>query len=160
MNRSNRIGKHLRLTNYDYSQAGAYFVTFCVKDRLPLLSQVCPSDNAIDPPVVRLSSFGSLTEEAILQIPERYSGTQVDAYVIMPNHVHLLVCLPSESGPKLGRIIQHLKGFVTKQCGQAIWQDKYYDHAVRNEADYRTKYQYILDNPAKWAEDEYYSLLK
>ena len=63
-------------------------------------------------------------------------------------------------GPKLGRIIQHLKGFVTKQCGQAIWQDKYYDHVVRNEADYRTKYQYILDNPAKWAEDEYYSSLK
>ena len=80
----------------------------------------------------------------------------MDAYVIMPNHVHLLVRFTENCCPKLGQIIQQLKGAVTKQCGTPIWQEKYYDHVIRDEADYMTKYQYIQNNPAKWLEDEYY----
>ena len=40
--------------------------------------------------------------------------------------------------------------------GQTVWQDKYYDHVIRDENDFQVKYQYICDNPIKWAEDEYF----
>lgn len=156
MNNPHQIGKRLRLPHYDYSQAGAYFVTFCTKERLSILSRIQPGD-CLNAPTVQLSTFGSLAETGIRQISIRYPGVQVDAFAIMPNHVHLLLQLPSEDGPALGRIIQHLKGFVTKQCGQSIWQDKYHDHVIRNDADYIIRYQYIMNNPSKWAEDEYYS---
>ena len=74
----------------------------------------------------------------------------------MPNHVHLLLQLSGDAAPALGRIIQQLKGTVSKQLGTSIWQDKYYDHVIRDENDFLIKYKYISDNPSKWAEDEYY----
>ena len=74
----------------------------------------------------------------------------------MPNHIHILLRLSSENGPSLGRIIQQMKGHVSKQIGKPIWQEKYYDHVIRDENDFLTKYKYICDNPAKWLEDEYY----
>ena len=156
MNHPYHHGKRLRLPHYDYSQAGAYFVTLCTKDRLPILSRIQPGDE-LHAPAVYLSSFGVIVETAIRQISTRYPGVKVDAFAIMPNHVHLLLQLPPDGGPALGKIIQQLKGFVTKQCGQPIWQDKYHDHVIRNDADYSARYQYIANNPSKWAEDEYYS---
>ena len=60
--------------------------------------------------------------------------------------------------PTISRIIQQMKGYVTKQIGTSIWQNKAYDHIIRDDYDYMTKYQYIDENPAKWLlkEDEYY----
>ena len=156
MGKKNPTGKRLRLAEYDYSETGAYFVTFCTRDRKPLLSLLNPGKDDTHAPELHLSSIGSVVQTAILQIPNRYSGVTVDQYIIMPNHVHLLLWLPEQQSPKLGRIIQQLKGYVTKQCGQTVWQDKYYDHIIRNEKDYLVKCQYIQNNPAKWLEDEYY----
>ncbi len=56
----------------------------------------------------------------------------------------------------VSRIIQQFKGYVTKQVGKSIWQKLYYDHIIRDEYDYFTKWQYIDDNPAKWLEDKLY----
>ena len=78
----------------------------------------------------------------------------------MPNHVHILLRIQHESGramraPTISQIINQLKGYSTKQIGHAIWQRSYYDHIIRDEADYTARYNYILDNPRRWAEDEY-----
>ena len=59
--------------------------------------------------------------------------------------------------PTISVVINQLKGFISKQIGEPVWQKQYYDHVIRNEADYRKHWQYIEDNPAKWSEDEYYT---
>ncbi len=147
--------KPLRLPEYDYSSKGAYFVTICTKDRRRILSRLSVEESPFSPDPV-LTGIGKIVDSSIARVPTHYPGVFVDYYVIMPNHVHLLLRFTEEDSPKLGRIIQQLKGFVTKQCGQMIWQDKYYDHVIRDENDYLIKAQYIKNNPAKWVEDEYY----
>ena len=149
--------KPLRLQQYDYSTPGAYFVTFCVKDRRPVLSEIRSGASIARPPEIILTQAGAILDAAICQIPAHYPSVSVEQYVIMPNHVHLLLRISGEAAPSLGRVIQQLKGAVSKQLGQSLWQDKYYDHVIRDDSDFLVKYQYICDNPAKWAEDEYYS---
>lgn len=153
--------KVLRLKDYDYSQNGAYFITVCVNNRLPLLSEICPCDaDGQCAPV--LSETGSIAENAILLIPTHYENVSVDNYVIMPNHIHLLVRISNEDGrampapASISKMIQLMKGYVTKQCGRAIWQKSFYDHIVRNEQDYLDIWQYIDENPYKWSEDEFF----
>ena len=154
--------KSNRLPDYDYSQNGAYFITICTKDRKHLLSRIAVGTSIARPPAVQLTRIGQLTETAILAIPDRYPGVFVDHYVIMPNHVHLILRLDAGSGrpmvvPTVGRILQQMKGWVTKQANQPVWQSRYYDHVIRDDYDYKTKYQYIDENPENWLlrKDEY-----
>lgn len=154
---NDHYGKRLRLSGYNYGEAGAYFVTICTKDRKPILSYINAGKDCVSPPVVELTSVGALVQKAICSIHEHYPQVAIDQYVIMPNHIHILLQLTGRGNPKLGRIIQQLKGFVTKQSGTPVWQEKYYDHIIRDEQDYMTKAQYIQNNPGKWIEDEYYA---
>jgi len=142
------VHKRMRLPAFDYSSKGAYIGEESFRG--------FQQNRFLSPPDPVLTEIGKIVESSIARVPTQYPGVFVDHYVIMPNHVHLLLRFTGEDSPKLGRIIQQLKGFVTKHCGQAIWQDKYYDHVIRDENDYLIKAQYIENNPAKWIEDEYY----
>ena len=88
---------------------------------------------------------------------------RVDNYVIMPNHIHLLLIIcADENGrpmvaPTVSRVIQQLKGYVTKRIGYSIWQKLYYDHVIRGREDYNEINKYIHENPARWFYDELYS---
>ncbi|MBQ3072391.1 MAG: transposase [Oscillospiraceae bacterium] len=76
----------------------------------------------------------------------------------MPNHIHLLLRVEkNEQARTIPRIIQQTKGSVTKQIGSNIWQSRFYDHIIRDENDYLIRAKYIADNPAKWAQDDYYA---
>jgi REP element-mobilizing transposase RayT len=159
--------KRPRLQNYDYNQNGVYFITFCTKHRLPILSvSVGRDDPARHPPVFELSEIGKNVDKYINSIPEHHPDTTVDKYVIMPNHVHLLLHLecnasgaPGSSRPTMTipRIIAVIKRFSNKDSGMSLWQPSYYDHIIRDENDYLIRWKYIDDNPAKWLEDEYYT---
>lgn len=155
--------KPLRLPNYDYSQNGVYFITFCTREK-----RVCLWDTSVGTRIARpqeeppLSQWGRVTEGVILQIPVHYPMVTVDAYVVMPNHVHLLLRIAREDGramrvPTVATIVNQLKGAVTKQIGRRIWQTRYYDHIIRDDMDYRARYEYIRDNPRRWDEDEYHA---
>lgn len=146
-----------RLKNYDYSQSGVYFITICTKDKENLFWDVGAT---IGRP--NLTKAGKIVERAILNIPKSYSSVTVDKYVIMPNHIHLLLHLHNENGramhaPTISTVIQQMKGYVTKQLGCNIWQKLFHDHIVRNEESYKKIWQYIKDNPAKWEEDCFYN---
>ena len=86
----------------------------------------------------------------------------LDKYIIMPNHIHLLIVINNGDGtlrtasPTIPRVIHGLKVVTTKQIGYIIWQRGYHDHIVRKEDEYMGIWQYIDENPAKWAEDKYY----
>ncbi len=153
--------KILRLPIYDYSQNGTYFVTICTDKKRKCLADVCRGGVLPRP-------MGVLVEKEICALPDRY-GICIDKYVVMPNHVHILLTVqragqsPAPT-PDLSGLVGAFKSVTTKAVnqqtntpGQKLWQRSFYDHVIRNEADYLRAWQYIDDNPARWAEDEYYS---
>ena len=87
----------------------------------------------------------------------------LDKYVIMPNHLHLIIRLSASKdgrpqvAPTLSRVIQQFKGAVTKAVGLPLWQKSFHDHIIRSEADYLRVWQYIDTNPLKWEQDKYYT---
>ena len=105
------------------------------------------------PPEVQLSRYGEIAEQQLLKMAAFYEGIRLEKYVIMPNHVHILLRYdgtPGTACPTVGQFIGTFKRF-TKPIP---WQTRFYDHVIRDETDYLTKWQYIDNNPAKWAEDE------
>jgi REP element-mobilizing transposase RayT len=149
-----------RLKNFDYSQNGAYFITICVKDRNELLWNVGvriarPQDN------IALSEYGIIIDAAIQKIPEHYPCVSVDKYVIMPNHIHIILMLSNHNGramraPTIATIINQMKGYVSKLLGFSLWQKSYHDHIIRNEQEYQEIWRYIDENPLNWEEDCFY----
>ena len=99
---------------------------------------------------VRLSEYGEKAEQQLWEMAEFYEGIRLDKFVIMPNHIHILLRIdgtPGTACPTVGRFVGTFKRF-TKPIE---WQPRFYDHVM----DYLTKWRYVDDNPAKWAEDEY-----
>ena len=144
--------KRRRLKDFDYSSNGAYFITFCTFDKV---NQFWTEDGFTNLQDITLSSFGKIMQTAIENIPSIYPNVSVDQYVIMPNHVHMILVL-SDAQTSVPVIINQLKRNVTKQIGYSIFQRSYHDHIIRNQADYEKIREYIEDNPRKWNEDTYY----
>ena len=153
-----------RLKNYDYSQNGAYFITICTKDRKEILSQVIVGEG-LAPPVLKLSPFGECIKEQINNLEIRYENVKIDNYVIMPNHIHILMRIENQTGgaspsPTVSDIICALKSLSTLECKKLLpidilFQRSYHDHIIRDDIDYQQIWQYIDENPTKWAEDKY-----
>jgi REP element-mobilizing transposase RayT len=83
--------RSIRLKGYDYSQAGAYFVTINVHQRRCILGEVMGSE-------VRLSPAGDMVLDVWEAIPDHYPGVDVDAFVVMPNHIHGIILLTTSAG--------------------------------------------------------------
>ncbi len=153
--------KPTRLKEYDYSVPGAYFVTVCTKDRKELLSRITVGDDVLIVPQNHLSDYGLICDKYIKNMNVIYENVSVDKYIIMPNHIHLLMTIhgtmPSSSPTKnIGSIIRSFKTMVTREIGSSIFQRSYHDHIVRNHEDYLSIWQYIEENAAKWQSDRYF----
>ena len=152
--------KDYRLKNFDYSSPNAYFITICIKDRHPILWQhISPHTvgAAIGRPVsYELSPYGKVVNTAINNIPLFYSSVALDKYVIMPNHIHMILSIHDKSAPQISTIVNQMKGYISKQLGFSPWQKLYHDRIIRDEEEYLAKWQYIEDNPIKWTEDDEY----
>ena len=155
--------KSIRLKTYDYSQNGAYFITICTQDRLELLGKIV-GDAAFGVPHIELTPIGKIVSRHIENI-NNGNGFFMEKHSIMPNHIHLLVRVENDIGtPKaasptkaiIPQMVNALKGLSTKEYGKPLWQRSYHDHIARNEAEYLKIWQYIDENPARWAEDKYY----
>ena len=161
-NNSDRHPKHTfrkqnRLPEYDYSAPGYYFITICTEEHKMYFGQIHAGHEQNVPALMHLSPAGQIVSEAICAIPQHYQAVRVDKYVVMPNHVHLILVLePSEHAVRISRIVQQLKRAVTIRLGKSIWQLGFHDHIIRQEADYREIWTYIDNNPVKWALDKYY----
>ena len=154
--------KSNRLESYDYSSTGAYFVTVCTLKRQNYFwSKVGTTSGR--PPDIELSSCGKIVCEAIQNITIAYPELSVDSYVIMPNHIHLLLRVRADErgrpmvAPTISRVIKQLKGYVSKQIGKTIWQKSFYDHIIRDREDYEEHLKYIYENPVRWHDDELYT---
>ena len=126
-----------------------------------MLSTIVGGDAHIAP-YVKLTSAGTVAEKYIRSIPG------IAEYVIMPNHVHMILRISANKpmqGPmwasaptetSVPSLVRSWKTLVSKELGRSIWQRSYYDHIIRDEADYIVKAKYIMDNPSKWREDDYF----
>lgn len=151
--------KQNRLKEYDYSMPNAYFVTICANHRKNLFWKEVGA--IIDRPEnVPLTDLGVIVRQSIADIPQYYPVISVDHYVIMPNHVHLLLQIHTDAdgrsmiAPTISTVVRLMKGAVSRQAGFSVWQKGFYDHVVRGEEDYQQIWNYIEGNPGKLAEDE------
>jgi len=109
-----------------------------------------------------LSEYGVIINDAINNISKVYPSVSVDKFVIMPNHIHMILLLDSHGSgramraPTISTVINQMKGCVTKQIGFSLWQKLFHDHIIRNEEEYRKIWEYIDTNPLKWEDDCYF----
>jgi len=153
--------KNQRLQGYDYRKSGMFFITICTKDKRELLGKIIVDSTQISR--IELSEYGKMTKTEIENIPTHYEEVMLDRFVIMPNHLHLVLQIAANSLQKdlrpattrLSMIIAMLKKKTNKAAGFNLWQRSFYDHIVRNDEDYRRIAQYIDTNPQKWAIDRF-----
>lgn len=146
--------KKIRLQGYDYSTAGAYFITVCVQNRRRIFWEFVGAD-IIRPNDIKLSKYGLLVEIAIKNISKYYENLSIDNYCIMPDHIHLLISSTDGrmiSAPTISRAIGQMKRWVSKEVKTSFWQKSYYDHIIRNLKDYNENWEYIDRNPQVWIE--------
>ncbi len=165
--------KRIRLENYDYSQSGAYFCTVCVH-RLHKHKNLLAS---IEDGELQFNKFGNIVQACWEDIPAHRPSVTLDAFMVMPNHVHLIVFLQNDEssadvstepfknqfGPQksgslgmvLGAFKSAVKRDITDLRGQPteVWQPRFYEHVVRSEAELRAIRLYIENNPSRWLED-------
>ncbi len=173
--------RSFRLKNYDYSQAGAYFVTICIKGRECMFGDVVDGE-------MGLNYAGQMVRDVWHKIPEHFPHADIDEFIVMPNHAHgiIVICRDGCRGevsspisvshiPKtkqggdtpplqrraLGQIVAYFKYQSAKRINQIrnapahpVWQRNYYEHIIRSEEEMNRIREYIMENPAKWAEDE------
>ena len=151
--------KDIRLKNYDYSSSGAYFLTICTSERRNYFWKNVGATIG-RPQDVTLSQYGNIVDEAICNIPSIYPALDVDCYVIMPDHIHLMLIIRADENgrpmvaPTMSRVVQQFKGYITKRIGHSIWQKLFVDHVIRNREDYEEHVKYIYDNPTLYYYDK------
>jgi len=176
--------RSLRLKGYDYTCAGAYFVTICAQD------QACLFGNIVDGGMC-LNDAGHMLARLWNDIPARFVDVEIDTFVVMPNHVHGIIVLPDAANaaatrgattrvaptegnvgatlvvaPALGDVVAAFKSVTTVHYIRGVktmawpafrrrlWQRNYYEHVVRDEKELDRIRQYIDENPARWAFDD------
>ena len=154
----------IRLPEYDYRSPGYYFITVCTREKAPLLCSIVGT-GLPDGPQIKLTDVGTVVRSQLETMRDFYDTVKLNSYVIMPNHIHLLIEIRKQIGPSgrtvptdsgIGWFAGTFKRFTNRTCGKDLWQPRSYDHVIRDEADYVRVLQYIENNPAKWTEDRYY----
>jgi putative transposase len=151
-------GSH-RLKGFDYSQPGAYFITICAQNR------VCIFGDALYGKMLR-NQAGDLVESMWFDLTNRFPSVTLDAYVVMPNHLHAIVIIQeSDTGVSLSGIVQAFKSLTTNEYSRRVkendwpafegrlWQRDYYDCIIKNDSEMQRIREYITHNPLHWHED-------
>lgn len=171
--------RSIRLRGYDYSRAGAYFITICTQGRACLFGDI------VDGEMV-LNDAGRVAWRCWHEVPDHFPHAELDEFVVMPNHIHGIIVIGTDDGAKgfsplqssvqsaarscqqpagtsktIGSMVRGFKIGLTKWMRKNttihdVWQRNYYEHIVRNETELERIRQYIVENPAKWALDRNY----
>ena len=158
--------KPTRLKGYDYGTNGGYFITVCTHKKQCILSKVVTVGEGFPLPQIKLTPYGRIVDCFIKELPHRYTDITIDNYVIMPNHIHLLISVCGENGRgnPSPTIIGWLKYQATKEInglrgtpGERVFQRSFHDHIIRGEEDYGEIWEYAEHNPQKWETDCFYT---
>ena len=154
-----RLRKNTRLTGFDYSTPGGYFVTICTASLRCLFGEVVDGQ-------MKLNGWGALVQESWEEIPFHYPEVRLDAFQVMPNHLHGTLFLEENADMSrrhsLGVIVGSIKAAASRRIRAhiakpafPIWQTSYYEHIIRNDDSLLRIREYILNNPLKWELDRY-----
>ena len=161
------IRKPTRLKNYDYGSNGAYFITICTQNRKNILSEIISVEEGF--PLLKLTEYGKIADKWISELQNRYVNMTVGNYVIMPNHIHLLLTIANndrrgDPSSTVVSAIGWMKYQITKDInvmrnttGEKVFQRSFYDHVIRNYEDYCEIAEYIQGNPFRWESDKLYT---
>ena len=187
--------KELRLREFSYSEKAAYFITICCRGGEHLLCEIeaetpgelravgvgvldDPSPAGLKTPGFKriYTKIGIIVENKLEEMSEKFSGAALEKYVLMPNHLHLLLSVDLEKGSsrtptptgfcgtgqkrfneRVPAFVSYFKRSTNRSSGMEIWQRGYYDHVVRDYPDYCRIWNYIDNNPCRWFEDKYYT---
>ena len=174
--------RSIRLKGYDYTKAGAYFITICTWQREHLFGDIVNGE-------MQLSRYGETVRFNWDNLPKRYRNVELDAFIIMPNHVHGIIVLtdnglegagleslsvesdkllvkPAPTKTKLHGLSEIVRGFkpfsarrinqIRRMTGVSVWQRGYYEHIIRNEESLMAIREYIINNPLCWEKDQLY----
>ena len=107
---------------------------------------------------------GIVADGFIKQLNDFYHNITIDNYVIVPNHIHIMLSVLGANtldstiqNSVVSRFVSTWKRFCNKEYGQNIWQPRFYDHIIRNQEDFERHMKYICENPFSWRKDEFYS---
>lgn len=158
--------KQTRLKGYDYGAPGAYFITICTNQKSHLFGEIIKYE-------MKLNDLGEVVVQKITEIESHYQNVRIDKFVVMPNHIHMLIVISEAEGINpfpatvydISNVVGKFKAGVTRSVGNAfmhsakktIWQRSFHDHIIRNEKDYRKICEYININVIKWEEDCFYN---
>ncbi|MBQ9761220.1 MAG: transposase [Clostridia bacterium] len=162
--------KRIRLRSFDYNQNGAFFITICTRNRRCLLSHIVGT-GVLDGPQMELTNYGKIADKHLYNMSFFYDDLTVEKYVIMPNHIHLLIRIcreesvdgpsgtpvPTKQNSMVSRFVSSFKRFCNKEYGENIWQRGSHDHIIRNSRDYVNIRNYIELNPMYWKKDRFYT---
>jgi len=124
-------------------------VTICSMNRRCTLGEIRDCE-------MRLSKAGQVIAACWDEIPRHFTNTELDAFVVMPNHVHGILVLTeprARHASPLHVIASSFKAAVSKRVGTAVWQRNYFEHIIRSESELNGIRGYIEDNPANWRTD-------
>ena len=164
-----RERKQVRLRDYDYSQAGGYFITICTYNREYLFGHVINYHMA-------LNETGRIVRQWWLKLEDRFTNVKLENYVVMPNHIHGIIMVPEKENevgaihelplrsgmiPRRQMLIPKVVGYFKMNSakyvnrlrgviGISLWQRNYYEHIVRNESELSRIREYIQNNSLKW----------
>ena len=162
--------RSLRLRSHDYSRDGLYFVTICVENMACLLGKIRNAK-------VSLNATGLMVDSVWNELPKRFPFVRLDAYVIMPNHIHGILALngdpkdipslkhpPGTTPRSLGRILQAFKSITTREYVKnleleqkpfsKLWHRNYFEKVIKHHVSLANIRKYIQENPLKWESDE------
>jgi REP element-mobilizing transposase RayT len=170
------MGKHrrsIRLKGYDYAYPGAYFVTICTHNREHLFGEIVDSQ-------MQWNEHNCIVQACWDDLPYHYPHVELDAFVVMPNHIHGIIVLVDVVGaglrpapttapattPTTGKrhdlpeIVRAFKSFSARRIngirqtpGVPVWQRNYYEHIIRDENELNCIREYVMSNPVQWQYD-------
>ena len=162
--------RSIRLKEYDYSRSGAYFITICTDKGKNVFGTIADGE-------MILNDYGVIADKYMEMIPQRFQDVKVDKYVIMPNHIHMIIIISVEAihelplppyvnnpGTRRKMLIPKIVGYykmnvsrdinrIRHKIGFPVWQRNYYEHIIRNEKELNRIRRYIINNPPKWEYD-------
>ena len=164
--------RSIRLKGHDYAQAGAYFVTICAHDRECLFGEIVNGE-------MEVNQYGEIVEKAWNDLLNHYPHLELDRFIVMPNHIHGIPVLieaglvgaglkraglkpaPTMRRHGLPEIVRAFKTFSACRINESrnspgvpVWQRNYYEHIIRDDADYDRITEYVATNPQRWIEDK------
>jgi len=165
------LSRHsIRIKEYDYTKPGAYFITICTYNRVPIFGNIIHT-------VMVLNEFGKLVQQEWTRTAEIRNRIGLDDFMVMPNHFHGIIITKgtmhrAPTVEQFGKpvsnsiptIIRGFKSAVTARINAIrhsprlpVWQRNYYEHIIRDDIDLNTIRQYIRTNPENWEKDEEYT---